>query len=117
MIDREQLTMKQIKEIASFCRGSGAVPPVKNPKGRIEIVILDRGWVVVGKVEITGEEVTICNGYVVRYWGTTKGLGEIAEGGPTSKTILDKTPTVRTVLRAVIARIDTTQERWSSLCS
>lgn len=116
MIDIEQLTVKQIKEIASFCGGSCAVPPVKNPKGRIEIVILDRGWVVVGKVDISGEEVTISSGYVVRYWGTVKGLGEIAEGGPTSKTILDKTPTVRTVLRAVIARLEANQEKWGQLC-
>jgi hypothetical protein len=114
-MDIENLTLKQIREISAMC-GSSSWQKVKNPNGRIEIVILDRGWIVVGKVDITGEEVTISNCAVVRYWGTTKGLGEIAENGPTEKTILDRAPTIRTALHAVIWRMDVSQEKWSSLC-
>ena len=63
------------------------------------IVILDRGWVVVGWVGISGDDVTIEKASVIRVWGTSKGIGEIASGGPTKDTILDP-------LREVAASID-----------
>ena len=59
-------------------------------KGDLKIVILQRGWVMVGKLERNGSDCVLHNASVIRQWGTTKGLGEIAFGGPTSKTVLDK---------------------------
>ncbi len=56
---------------------------------KTQIVIVDGGWVLVGEAECGQKTVTLTNAKVVRVWGTTKGLGEIALGGPTPKTVLD----------------------------
>ena len=59
--------------------------------GDIKIVVLQRGWVMVGRLEKNGSECKLHDASVIRNWGTTKGLGEIAEGGPTSSTKIDPT--------------------------
>lgn len=56
----------------------------------INIVILQRGWVVVGDLSWSGKWGILENASVIRVWGTSNGLGEIAENGPTDKTRLDK---------------------------
>ncbi len=61
----------------------------QQPNGDIKIVILQRGWVFVGRLERTGSDCKLHNASVIRVWGTTKGLGEIAMSGPTSSTKLD----------------------------
>ena len=63
--------------------------PVAEPTGDLKIVILQRGWVMVGRLERTGNDCKLNGASVIRKWGTTRGLGEIATGGPTSKTVLD----------------------------
>ena len=62
--------------------------------GGIKIVVLQRGWVVVGRFSQRGTRCKITNGAVIRRWGTTRGLGEIAVGGPTNNTALEPTPTI-----------------------
>lgn len=56
----------------------------------IKIVVLQRGWVLVGKFERDGDQCKLHQASVIRNWGTTKGLGELAKDGPTSSTKLDK---------------------------
>ena len=56
----------------------------------IKIVVLQRGWIVVGQFERNVTQCKLHNASVIRTWGTTNGLGEIAEGGPTTSTKLDK---------------------------
>ena len=58
--------------------------------GDIKIVILQRGWIMVGYFSRRGNDCQLVNASVIRSWGTTKGLGEIALGGPTVNTKLDK---------------------------
>lgn len=60
----------------------------------LRIVVLQRGWVVVGEYSEAGEKVHVKNGSVVRRWGTTKGLGELAAKGPLNDTVLDPIPDV-----------------------
>ena len=83
----------------------------------IRIVILHRGNIVVGRYERNGDEVTVRNASVIRIWGTTKGLGEIAAGGPTPKTVLDSCGVVRCHALAVIATIDCEASKWTSKVS
>lgn len=78
----------------------------------IKIVVLQRGWVVVGKYAKEGHEVIITDASVIRRWGTTKGLGEIAENGKTSSTVLDKCGTVRAHEQTVVMSIDCNQDKW-----
>lgn len=78
----------------------------------IRLVILDKGFVSVGMTKISKGFVTIDNAAVVRYWGTTRGLGEIAEGGPTQTTKLDKTPRQTVPMHSVVKFIDCEQDKW-----
>ena len=60
------------------------------PKGNdIRIVILQRGWVMVGYYERNETDCKLHKASVIRVFGTTKGLGEIAKDGPTISTKLD----------------------------
>lgn len=61
---------------------------------KVKIVVLQRGWVVVGEYSQTATEAKLENAATIRVWGTTKGLGELAADGPTSSTKLDKAGTV-----------------------
>ena len=58
----------------------------------IRICILQRGWVLVGEYQREGERCSLTNGCVVRRWGTSWGLGELAIKGPTDETVLDPVP-------------------------
>ena len=71
-----------------------------------QIVIAQRGWVFVGSVTRSENEVVIEDAAVVRRWGTTAGLGQLAAKGPTADTRLDPCPTVRIHPLAVVAMMD-----------
>nr|WP_294577657.1 hypothetical protein [uncultured Rhodopila sp.] len=74
-----------------------------------QIVVMDRGWVYVGKVFCEGDMVRIENARNIRRWGTTQGLGELRDG-PKPNTQLDPAGTVLTPLRAVIHFIPCSHE-------
>jgi hypothetical protein len=71
-----------------------------------KIVVLDRGFVYVGKVADEGDNIKISKARNIRRWGTTRGLGELAIGGPTKDTTLDDVGTVLAPKRAVIHLIE-----------
>lgn len=77
-----------------------------------QIVVLDRGFVFIGDVSTGDHWITIADAKCIRYWGTTKGLGQLAIEGPQPKTILDDTGTVRAPLTSVIALIDVASDKW-----
>jgi len=77
----------------------------------IRIVILQRGWVMVGKFSKRGTQCFLDNGSVIRVWGTTKGLGEIA-AGPTAQTQLDPVPQVEFHELTVIATLKCDPVKW-----
>lgn len=81
--------------------------------GDIKICILQRGWVMVGRLERNGSDCTLHNAAVIRKWGTTKGLGEIAGNGPTKDTILDKTSgVVQFDYLTVVATVACKEDVW-----
>ena len=57
--------------------------------GDIKIVVLQRGWVYVGRFERNGNDCKLHNASCIRVWGTTKGLQELVNG-VTTATKLDK---------------------------
>ena len=59
----------------------------------VKIVILQRGWVVVGHITKNDEYYILTDCYNIRTWGTTKGLGEL-RNGPLSTTVLDYLGTI-----------------------
>ena len=80
-----------------------------------QIVIAQRGWVFVGDVERSGDDVTISGAQCIRRWGTTKGLGELAKYGPQKRTVLDYMGTVRMHALAVVASLDVETAKWPAL--
>jgi hypothetical protein len=80
----------------------------------LQIIIAQRGWVFVGNVERSGDDVIINNAKCIRRWGTTKGLGEIALRGPTHDTVLDDMGTVRMHALAIVATIDCKETKWTA---
>jgi hypothetical protein len=80
--------------------------------GMKRIVILQRGWVMVGDYSRDGESCLLENASVIRVWGTTKGLGEIAIDGPTQNTKLDPCGTVRFNILTTVAMMDCNKEAW-----
>ena len=84
-------------------------------KGDIKIVILQRGWIVVGRFERLGSDCKVSNASVIRTWGTSKGLGELALGGPTSSTKLDVCHgIVQFDYLTVVATLDCKEDKWAS---
>lgn len=82
-------------------------------KGNIRIVILQRGWIMVGRFERNGSDCKLHNAAVIRSWGTSKGLGEIANDGPTSNTKLDPTNgLVEFDYLTVVATISCVEKSW-----
>ena len=77
------------------------------------IAVLDRGFVYVGQIAHDGDWCIITNARNIRYWGTERGLGQLALEGPTDKTKLDAVGTVRVPAHAVIHIVDTGQALWS----
>lgn len=77
------------------------------------IVVAQRGWVVVGEYEKTDDEVVLTGASVLRRWGTSEGLGELAAKGPQANTVLDPAGTVRVPALAVVLTFDCNAETWA----
>jgi len=80
-----------------------------------QIIVMDRGIVLVGVVyPVEGEplllRLTDCG--VIRRWGTTKGLGELALKGPQSGTIIDKEPDGTLINRVYVMRLIPCSSGW-----
>lgn len=89
-------------------------PGKKEYSGDVKIVILQRGWVMVGYFKRGDQVCSLTEASVLRQWGTSKGLGEIAENGPTSSTKLDPTNgLVEFHPLTIVATISCNQEKWS----
>ena len=73
-------------------------------QGQATIVVLQRGWIAVGKLYQDGDNVTLVDASIIRRWGTTKGLGELVHG-PTADTVLDPAGTIRAHALTVVLMI------------
>ena len=78
----------------------------------IKIAILQRGWVVIGRYSECGEDVVLTNAYVIRRWGTSNGLGQLALKGKQSETKLEKTGVVRFNKLTSVGLIDCVLKIW-----
>lgn len=106
----DELTLGDVKELQCMMGGksSGDHMSLSGKK----IMVLQRGWIVIGDVSQCGPTVTISDASVIRRWGTEKGLGEIAEGGPTSETRLDPIGTIQVHQLAVVMAVDVEAKKW-----
>lgn len=98
-ININDLTIGQAKELAALLNQQGVVSNTAKPEqvpafmddGRY-IVVLQRGWVMVGNITKEGDYIKMTNVSNIEYWGTTEGLGQLANSGPTETTRLRRTP-------------------------
>lgn len=81
-------------------------------EGKLVIVVLQRGWVVVGKYSQDRSMGKLTAAAVVRRWGTSKGLGELAATGPTAKTILDDCPPITFHVREAVMVMEVDENAW-----
>ena len=92
-------------ELKELLVGSSTDAPT-NSGSTHQIVICQRGFVFAGDVRKSGADLVIENAVNIRKWGTTKGLGELAEEGTLPDTKTDEAGTVRVHELAVVARLD-----------
>ena len=114
MTNIENLTIKEAREIA--CLFSAASKPSTScatVDGGVRIVVLQRGWVVVGHYYAEGDQVRIEKCSVIRLWGTTRGLAQLANEGPQPNTKLEDCATVRVHALAIVCSFDCNQEKWN----
>jgi hypothetical protein len=88
-----------------------SLPQNKNLSKDIRIVILQRGWVLVGRFFQGGSDCKLEQASVIRKWGTEKGLGELVSG-PTSSTVLDPCGVSRFHELAIVATLDCEAQKW-----
>jgi hypothetical protein len=102
-----ELSFKDLKELLKDEKNGDKIQ-----RRGTTIVVLQRGWVMVGDLIIIGDECELRDARVIRVWGTTKGLGEIALNGPTPKTVLDDAGHVYFHRLTTICEISCNQEKW-----
>lgn len=121
MSDIDTLTIGQAreaiqrgKELETLMTGRSPLKPASSPVNYTapQIVILDRGFVFVGDVAIDGDWLVIRNAKNIRRWGTTKGLGELANEGPKAETKIDHAGTVRAPMRSVVGLLECEASSW-----
>ena len=87
-----------------------------NYEGDIKIVILQRGWVYIGRFQRENNDCKLFNAFNIRKWGTTRGLCELVDGA-TPDTKLDpcKGGLVEFDYLTVIHTITVNKEKWNQI--
>lgn len=89
---------------------------IKQFESQIKIVILQRGWCMIGRFERNGSDCKLYNAFVIRKWGTTKGLGQLAKEGKQKDTILDDCHgVVEFDYLTVVASISVDERKWKDI--
>jgi hypothetical protein len=85
----------------------------EEPKNsNIKIVVLQRGWVVIGRWSQSGDMCSLDNAYVLRIWGTTAGLGQLALEGRQASTKLERTGHIEFHILTAVAVINAKEDLW-----
>lgn len=94
-IDINSLTVGQAKELAAMFAPSTQTHQPQELNEGLCICVMEKGFVYVGNLTIANGIVTIAAASNIRRWGTTAGLGQLAEQGIQENTKLDPYGTVR----------------------
>ncbi len=79
------------------------------------IFVCERGMVLVGRVvEEDTLSVTLNDCAIIRRWGTTKGLGQLAIEGPKTETVFDPEPDGTKLFKMgnIYRQIPCNQKKW-----
>lgn len=81
---------------------------------KLQIAVLDRGFVYVGTCSVADGVLTITGASCIRRWGTTHGLGQLAAEGPQKDTKLDPADRVTAPISALVHLIDCNPKAWTN---
>lgn len=107
----DELTTGELKQLRALLKQQPVEKPSNN--GELRIVVLDRGWVVIGLLYRNGDECRLERAKIIRRWGTTRGLGQLATGGPTRETVLDDAGTIRFTNPVGLPQLDVDASKWA----
>ena len=96
-------------EVDKALKGSKVAPT------KIQIVVLQRGWVAIGRFSQTKEQCHLTSAYIIRTWGTSKGLGELAFEGQKTNTKLDKCADLHFHELTIVLRMDVDESVWDKV--
>ena len=82
---------------------------------KIQIVVLQRGWVAIGRYSQDKDGCHLTNASIIRTWGTTKGLGELAMEGVKTNTKMDKCPDIHYHPMTAVYNMDVNEEVWNKI--
>jgi len=108
------MTEKMIINGESYIKESSLEKQKDYVPSPVQIVVLNRGWIVIGNVKESVSKTIIQNAAVIRKWGTTEGLGELAEKGKLPDTILDKCPDITVDTANVVLIMNCNQSKWTA---
>lgn len=106
----DSLTLGEIKQLKSLLT-SEPQDTTEVFKGK-KIVILQRGWVFVGDFYQKGYDCTLKNASCIRRWGTTNGLGELAQKGPLPETKLEPALDITFHKFTEVASMSVNEDKW-----
>lgn len=106
----DDLTLGQIKQIQSMCGGGTNSP--QTCVNELVIVVLQRGWVIVGHLTINGTVCEMLDARVVRRWGTTDGLGELAKEGPLKNSMIESPCPQKFHTASIVTRFVCDSGKW-----
>ena len=87
-----------------------------NKSEDIRIVILQRGWVFIGRYSQSGNECMLTDAKNYRYQGGKQGFGFVANNGPSSDCKLDPCELpIKFHPLTVIATLDCNGDKWTKL--
>jgi hypothetical protein len=98
----------------TYVKESEVKKQAKYKASPVQIVVLNRGWIVVGNVSESVNKTVIQNAAIIRKWGTTKGLGELAMKGKLADTILDACPDITVDTANVVLLMNCEQSKWTA---
>lgn len=107
----DELTLGDVKKLQCLLGKQSDDECCEKDHG-IQIVILQRGWVMIGRKTQIGSNCKLSDARVIRRWGTSEGLGELAIKGPLSETKLEVTPEVTYHALTEIASIKCEESKW-----
>lgn len=111
-MDIDKLTVGELKEITKLARATNKKPRRLVEHG-LQIAVLQRGWVFIGQISQIGDDYTLKNGACIRRWGTSKGLGQIANDGPTANTELEPVPELKFHEAGKILLVKAEDSKWA----
>lgn len=82
---------------------------------KVKIIVVDRGWVLIGRFYKSENSILLKNAHVIRVWGTTEGIGELCIKGKLETTVLDKCFDVEIPDKSVIMILECDQTKWDSI--